>query len=387
MLTFQLLDSDVLDANQEIKEEIDLHQESPEAMDLEEKDEEDEKKEAEAALAQKSSAASSAPATDGTGGGEQQTFAPSEERATGGEASGAGGSGGLAEAQGPSEASTQKQERAPNPLRRLGDLLRHWERHSEQILEPEGEAEEQSEGDALEFVEEGKDTERQVLADATEEQQHRLEEEDPTAAVPPLSPSSHRERKAFPPAVSSDLEKSLGRPKEAMEEDRGAGDDEVQVAPNKSSDGEGDDERADEAEAEDRFSYFATQPHLPLIPSLPLSAPEVTDSAQLSAARLALDSLMTSWEAATDPEAGMRIWHLLQEITQAHAHALAEQLRLAIEPTLRAKLEGDYRSGKRLNMRKVHLSQLQTVVDFPDHSVHCLPLPQGQDLAQTDEAK
>jgi hypothetical protein len=32
---------------------------------------------------------------------------------------------------------------------------------------------------------------------------------------------------------------------------------------------------------------------------------------------------------------------------------LAEQLRLILEPTLASRLAGDYRSGKRINMKKV----------------------------------
>lgn len=49
----------------------------------------------------------------------------------------------------------------------------------------------------------------------------------------------------------------------------------------------------------------------------------------------------------------MLIWRDLQRLTSPLAQELAEQLRLLLEPTLAAKLRGDYRTGKRLNMRKV----------------------------------
>ncbi|KAM4522940.1 midasin [Odontesthes bonariensis] len=47
------------------------------------------------------------------------------------------------------------------------------------------------------------------------------------------------------------------------------------------------------------------------------------------------------------------MWHKYQTLTSALSQQLCEQLRLILEPTQAAKLKGDYRTGKRLNMRKV----------------------------------
>ncbi|XP_078798874.1 midasin isoform X2 [Oryzias latipes] len=47
------------------------------------------------------------------------------------------------------------------------------------------------------------------------------------------------------------------------------------------------------------------------------------------------------------------MWHRYQNLTAALSQQLCEQLRLILEPTQAAKLRGDYRTGKRLNMRKV----------------------------------
>ncbi|XP_075869163.1 midasin [Nelusetta ayraudi] len=47
------------------------------------------------------------------------------------------------------------------------------------------------------------------------------------------------------------------------------------------------------------------------------------------------------------------MWHQYQNLTSALSQQLCEQLRLILEPTQAAKLKGDYRTGKRLNMRKV----------------------------------
>ncbi|XP_024149744.2 midasin-like [Oryzias melastigma] len=47
------------------------------------------------------------------------------------------------------------------------------------------------------------------------------------------------------------------------------------------------------------------------------------------------------------------MWHRYQNLTAALPQQLCEQLRLILEPTQAAKLWGDYRTGKRLNTRKV----------------------------------
>jgi len=40
-------------------------------------------------------------------------------------------------------------------------------------------------------------------------------------------------------------------------------------------------------------------------------------------------------------------------VTQDLSQELCEQLRLILEPTLASKMRGDYRTGKRINMKKV----------------------------------
>ncbi|XP_037541022.1 midasin, partial [Nematolebias whitei] len=51
--------------------------------------------------------------------------------------------------------------------------------------------------------------------------------------------------------------------------------------------------------------------------------------------------------------AASSMWHQYQALTSALSQQLCEQLRLILEPTQATKLKGDYRTGKRLNMRKV----------------------------------
>jgi midasin len=46
-------------------------------------------------------------------------------------------------------------------------------------------------------------------------------------------------------------------------------------------------------------------------------------------------------------------WRNIELATMKLSQELAEQLRLVMEPTLASKLQGDYRTGKRINMKKV----------------------------------
>ncbi|CAG8520257.1 9216_t:CDS:2, partial [Racocetra fulgida] len=47
------------------------------------------------------------------------------------------------------------------------------------------------------------------------------------------------------------------------------------------------------------------------------------------------------------------LWQKYENLTYDLANGLCEQLRLILEPTLATKLKGDYRTGKRLNMKKI----------------------------------
>jgi midasin len=49
----------------------------------------------------------------------------------------------------------------------------------------------------------------------------------------------------------------------------------------------------------------------------------------------------------------LRIWKSYSSLTMDSAFQLCEQLRLILQPTLSTKLKGDYRTGRRLNMRKI----------------------------------
>ncbi|CCG84813.1 protein of unknown function [Taphrina deformans PYCC 5710] len=51
--------------------------------------------------------------------------------------------------------------------------------------------------------------------------------------------------------------------------------------------------------------------------------------------------------------ASAQLWQKYQQSTRDLANGLSEQLRLILEPTLATKMKGDFRTGKRLNMRRI----------------------------------
>lgn len=58
-------------------------------------------------------------------------------------------------------------------------------------------------------------------------------------------------------------------------------------------------------------------------------------------------------EHLNDSNDAEQLWTQLEYLTQPYVFELCEQLRLLLEPTQRTKYSGDYRTGKRLNMKRI----------------------------------
>lgn len=83
--------------------------------------------------------------------------------------------------------------------------------------------------------------------------------------------------------------------------------------------------------------------------------PKLLTPDEVAGLRDELDSFIANWSRGDSALAlrGSELWSKYIAITAASSQRLCEQLRLVLEPMLRAKLEGDFRTGKRINMRKV----------------------------------
>jgi midasin len=65
------------------------------------------------------------------------------------------------------------------------------------------------------------------------------------------------------------------------------------------------------------------------------------------------ESLADRLLLGNDALRGQELWKKYDALTRDLSIRLCEQLRLILEPSLMSKLKGDYKSGKRINMRKV----------------------------------
>ncbi|KAJ1868795.1 AAA ATPase midasin, partial [Coemansia sp. S17] len=67
-----------------------------------------------------------------------------------------------------------------------------------------------------------------------------------------------------------------------------------------------------------------------------------------------LETRTAEWRAnAQDSEQAMQLWQAYTRLTHDLSLMLTEQLRLILTPTQATQLRGDYRTGKRLNMKRI----------------------------------
>merc|ERR1711871_1150564 len=111
------------------------------------------------------------------------------------------------------------------------------------------------------------------------------------------------------------------------------------------TDGDGDDEDKKDGHSRDEEQDVDEEPD-GTTTELELTA------ADLAASREAITKML-SLRSADDIERAHAIWSKIDAITASGSQRLCEQLRLILEPTLAMKLKGDFRTGKRINMRKI----------------------------------
>ncbi|KAJ3507966.1 hypothetical protein NLJ89_g6013 [Agrocybe chaxingu] len=241
---------------------------------------------------------------------------------------------GVQQGQAPSQSESQSTT-VPNPLRSLGDMLKEIRQRFDEILsgdqdgtphEYAGDSNYQSQ---IEYLRpQDADHDMQALGPAGEEQVAKLDQitivDEEMKAENPLPPMEVDET---PTEDHVALPQQAIQPSEVPKADR---DDDLEGA----------------------ILLAGRRPTSDLQTSRPLvraGADEVIiDDDQNTEMEL------TAWRTADYPENGAEhIWRLYESLTHDLAYALCEQLRLILEPTLATRLKGDYRTGKRLNMKRV----------------------------------
>ncbi|KAK6640348.1 hypothetical protein RUM44_012035 [Polyplax serrata] len=74
---------------------------------------------------------------------------------------------------------------------------------------------------------------------------------------------------------------------------------------------------------------------------------------EVEALRREIQEQLQLHKQSAAPAKSIQAWQLLTSVTDGLARDLSEQLRVILEPTRATRLKGDYRTGRRINMRKV----------------------------------
>ena len=221
----------------------------------------------------------------------------------------------------------------PNPLRSLGDALKEIRHRFEDILNPQQpdapveDMEQSASQSQIQYLQpEDVDHDMLALGPAGEEQTAKL---DQLTLIDDETTSNNR--RAMDMNMPLPAEESLPQ------------------LPSQLNDSASDQRNDVEAAIlRDTFGQYSETPKdLPETAGLTLEEDEENDDH-------AVEMQLRSWRVADYPDEGAeRIWRSYESLTHDLAYALCEQLRLILEPTLATRLKGDYRTGKRLNMKKV----------------------------------
>ncbi|RLN63377.1 hypothetical protein BBP00_00004192 [Phytophthora kernoviae] len=288
----------------------------------------------------------------------------------------------------------RRDRREPNPYRNAQEAQEHWKKRVEMVEPSEDKESDNNRSDkeekatemtTAEFVDDDEDMEdvmhalapadenqimNQPRTDEEEEDVEKKEEEDKNSGagatamevddedelkkdakdkeeedkLKPVKQEPKRELEASEDSLTTQAEEhKLDEQKEKPEDAAGNGDHQLldddadQALPSKLRDLDlsnhiQDQEDGDEEEAQ----------------KVKLLSPD-----EVAALRDELDTFIAHWSSQSEQERGADLWAKYTALTAGASQRLCEQLRLVLEPMLRAKLEGDFRTGKRINMRKV----------------------------------
>ncbi|OZJ03007.1 hypothetical protein BZG36_04676 [Bifiguratus adelaidae] len=243
-----------------------------------------------------------------------------------------------------------------NPHRSLGDALKEWKRRLQNLTDTQQseETQENMEGDndedtqiredqEFEYVEHDESkSDLQAMGNAQEDQVQGIAEigarDD---QVPEVEDQVADKMDVDEDLVSAD---HTTPPPQPTEEPWQAEDNDAQEGATLSVKG-----RRNSEEEEDSLEFKREQNVDPAVLSSEPLEPE-----QIEEMRVQLQIELNQWKSkARDTETAMELWRQYETLTHDLALNLCEQLRLILEPTLATKLRGDYRSGKRLNMKKI----------------------------------
>ena len=283
------------------------------------------------------------------GGGEDTGGAAGEQEQASGEADKMDGSS-TAQASGApqdgdaagAENDAENAEARPNPVQSLGDSLEQFRRDVEQIREAtqhEGEQHQEEDGvpeaGDVEHIAQDEQAEAQALGVADEQQAQAMKSlsmEDTEAqetAVP-----MDEESDMAPPEPSAEPTEDKQPPEGAGQPSHGAQEGALSAS----------DVRRNMADHTEEGTMPATdEEHME----------PMDDEAREEAESQTVEALAAFRASEMDIDKAAELWRSYVGLTTDLAFGLCEQLRLILAPSLATRLNGDYRTGKRLNMRKI----------------------------------
>ena len=224
----------------------------------------------------------------------------------------------------------------PNPLRSIGDALKEIRHRFEDILSPQQpdapveNKEESASQSQIQYIQpEDVDHDMQALGPAGEEQTAKLNEL--TLIDDEITSNDGRAMDVDIPLPAEESQMLLSQPPSQVNNSASEQRNDVEAAIVRDTLGQ----------------HSETPKDLGETAGQTLEEDEENDD-------YVVEMQLRSWRVADYPDEGAeRIWRSYESLTHDLAYALCEQLRLILEPTLATRLKGDYRTGKRLNMKKV----------------------------------
>ncbi|KAJ3181878.1 hypothetical protein HDU85_003393 [Gaertneriomyces sp. JEL0708] len=286
----------------------------------------------------------------------------------------------------PPKDNQQGADTDPNPRRSIGDALKQWMSRLKSIRDATKEDapvenekpkmdETETTGDQageFEFVENDNEAaDGQAMADATVEQLNEVDrkaladdKEDKTYAQDDMEVDSLDAAEDNPNPEDTNekpLPDSAEREKAASKKPTGAidiaKDDQSPDKPTEGKTHREDVDNADQMDMDDEHMQEDEEPRLEWLDEdkeYSEEGHEAMTSEEYDELRKDLEQSIAAWrESGQDPREAQDLWRNYTVLTRDLSFSLCEQLRLILEPTLATKLKGDYRTGKRLNMRKI----------------------------------
>lgn len=223
----------------------------------------------------------------------------------------------------------------PNPYRSPGDALREVRRRINEILSPSQAEPMQpmdvvAEAQDVEYApQDDMDVDMQALGPAAENEHANLKD------LNVVDEESHDDTSMVSPEIES-----IERTSEATA--------------NKQSKNEVDDKRQDTT---DRTRDVVSKPHDDEEMQGDMKPAELLvpqDDEEQQQLQKHAEDVLSNWRRQGQPvEEAQYVWQLYESLTQSLSFTLCEQLRLILGATRATRLMGDFRTGKRLNMKKI----------------------------------